>query len=512
VLNLNLDLPRISTGPFNFGAVEDRQADTRLGWDAWLRKYLPSYVGFEFAGRHRELWEWVEAIRPGIRPRPFTAFWPRGGGKSSTAELSVVRVGFRRARRYGWYISGTQDKADKHVETIASILESPQLAKCDPRLASRKVGKYGHSKGWRRSRVWTASNLTVDALGLDVGSRGAKVEDARPDFMVIDDVDDKHDSADTIRKKIETLTTSVLPAGSADCAVLFVQNIIHPGSIAARLAGATPFETGQEFLIERIISGPFPAVAGLTYEHRFDPEIERPRYYITGGEATWEGQSLAICQRQINDWGLTAFLQEAQHEVELSGGIWDHIEFRHIPWDEVPWGEIVRVVVWVDPAVTSTDQSDSMGLQADALAEDGTIFRLYSWEAVTSPEDALRRAIRKGIELGAQHVGVETDQGGDTWESVYARACAQIRAEGGLAEGKQFPPFTQAKAGSGVGSKLERNQQMLADYERGRVVHVTGTHETLERSLRRFPLKPLDLADAAFWGWHDLRGDTWWIL
>ncbi len=46
---------------------------------------------------------------------------------------------------------------------------------------------------------------------------------------------------------------------------------------------------------------------------------------------------------------------------------------------------------------------------------------------------------------------------------------------------------------------------MLVDYEHGMIVHVAGTHEVLERALRRFPRsKPYDLTDAAFWSWHDL--------
>jgi hypothetical protein len=48
---------------------------------------------------------------------------------------------------------------------------------------------------------------------------------------------------------------------------------------------------------------------------------------------------------------------------------------------------------------------------------------------------------------------------------------------------------------------------MLADYERpGRIIHVRGTHEILERALRRFPrTKPFDLVDGAYWSWRDLN-------
>jgi len=161
--------------------------------------------------------------------------------------------------------------------------------------------------------------------------------------------------------------------------------------------------------------------------------------------------------------------------------------------------------VWVDPAVTSTDESDAMGIQADGRGVDGKLYRFYSWEAVTSPENALERAILKCVELGFETVGVETDQGGDVWLPAYKHVWSKLVAEGRVPEGTRRPTFKQNKAGAGYGSKVARNQQMLVDYEHGKVLHVVGTSTALERALKRFPkTKPFDLVDAAFWGWHDL--------
>ena len=149
-------------------------------WDAWLQFFFPRYVSAPFAQRHVDLWEWLESIQPGVRPRPFVGIWPRGGAKSSSAELGVVRLGARKARKYCWYVCETQDQADKHVDSIEPILGNDFLGRYYPKLTSRAVGKYGSSKGWRRSRLRTASGLTVDGLGLDTAGRGLKVEEARP--------------------------------------------------------------------------------------------------------------------------------------------------------------------------------------------------------------------------------------------------------------------------------------------------------------------------------------------
>ena len=79
-------------------------------------------------------------------------------------------------------------------------------------------------RDWRRNRLRTASGLTVDSLGLDTGARGMKIEDARPDIIIFDDVDELHDTLAITTKKIQTnysicFYRLVLP----DCAVMFIK-------------------------------------------------------------------------------------------------------------------------------------------------------------------------------------------------------------------------------------------------------------------------------------------------
>lgn len=412
--------------------------------------------------------------------------------------MAGVYIGAEETRNYGWYCSETQEQADRHLDSIAELLESSAIETYYPNLGERKIGKYGKPKAWRRNRLMAQNGFTIDAIGLDTAVRGARVKEDRPGLIIFDDIDGKHDSPKTIKKKIDIITTSVLPSGSNDMAVLCVQNLITPDSIFSQLADGR-----AEFLFDRIVSGPYPAVEGLAYEQK--PE---GGYRITAGAATWDGQNLQTCEDQINTWGLSAFLQEAQHEVDAPpGGMFDHLEYRHCNWSDVP--DLVRTVVWVDPAVTSTDQSDSMGIQADGIAENDTIFRLWSWEQVTSPEDALKRAILKAIELKAEAVGIETDQGGDTWQSVYKQAWQSLVDDENyphVTKRVSMPQFRSAKAGSGHGPKAHRASMMLPDYEQGRIVHVIGTHAVLERALNRFPLtKPYDLVDAGYWSWNDLK-------
>jgi hypothetical protein len=317
----------------------------------------------------------------------------------------------------------------------------------------------------------------------------------RPDLIVFDDIDGENDSDITTEKKMRTITRKLLPAGAQDCAVLAIQNKVHDDSIFARLADGR-----ADFLRDRVVSGPIPAVWNLSWEER------EGKFVIVGGEAAWAGQPLASSQGLLNDIGLTAFLAECQHStLAASGGMFDHIPWSGLRVSEAQLPAMRRTVVWLDPAVTATDQSDSQGIQCDGLGADGLFYRLWSWEGRTSPLDAMVRAVRKAVEWEADTVGVETDQGGDTWRVVYEQACEQLRRDGVLRG--RAPRYAQAKAGAGHGSKATRAQRMLVDYERNKFRHLEGTHQTLEAALNRFPkVKPFDLTDAAYWAWNDLAG------
>ena len=285
--------------------------DVPNDWRERIPLTFPRAVTAPFASRHAELWDWANAIEPGTRPRPFCAFWPRGGGKTSTAEMLTADLGCRGKRKYVWYVRMTQEKANETVQNIAIRFESPEIAKFYPLHAQRQVGKYGHSRGWRRNRLWTAGGFVVDALGLDTAARGSKVEDQRPDLIVIDDFDDLQDGPAATAKKIETLTKSIFPAGAPDCGVLAIQNLIIPDGIATQLADGR-----ADFLADRIVSGPHPAVEGLKWEWQEEKETGSRTPVITAGSATWEGQPIGTCQQQMRTWGPIAFEKEAQHQVK----------------------------------------------------------------------------------------------------------------------------------------------------------------------------------------------------
>lgn len=294
-------------------------------WPAWVDALFPQSA--QPADRHRALWDWAWEIADGARP--FVACWPRGGGKSATAELVITAWGARGRRKYVLYVCETQEQADDHVQNIAALLESPAFGAAYPACASRAVGKFGNSKGWRRNRLRTASGFVVDALGLDTAARGANLEGQRPDAMIIDDIDGEDDTEAATAKKRRTLTRKILPAAAPGCVYLFVQNKVHDDSLMAQC-----LDGRADFFGDRIISGPFLAINDL------ETVGDGAEAVIVGGEPSWEGQSLATCQAFIRDWGLDAFLSECQHASVAQAGrylesmtLWDACQQEIPPLD-----------------------------------------------------------------------------------------------------------------------------------------------------------------------------------
>lgn len=301
----------------------------------------------------------MDALERGVRPRPRVEIWPRGGAKSSTAELGAARVCVKLSRRFVLYVSETQDQADRHVQSIAALLEQIGV--------ERALNQYGTAKGWRRQELRTANGFNVAAFGLDTGLRGIKLDQYRPDLIIFDDIDNQADTPKTVDKKIAAITGAIMPAGSSDCAYLFLQNKIHEDGIVAQLSDGR-----AEFLADREVFEE-PAIVGLTVEAQAQ-ENGANRWTITGGIATWEGQNLETCQRQVNDWGLTAFQREAQHEVKNADGYFFNIDaLRYIDAEDVP-PNLPKCRAW-DLAATEGGGDRTAGVKI-SLEKSGRVFVL----------------------------------------------------------------------------------------------------------------------------------------
>lgn len=447
-------------------------------WHSWLRQYFPSSVYAPFAPRHVRLWEWFESLEPGVKPPAQVEIWPRGGAKSSSAELGCTRIGMAKRRKFALYVCATQGQANKHVQAIASKFEHLGVR--------RAVNRYGNSLGWRIDVLRVVNGYNVLALGLDAAGRGVKIEDARPDLIILDDIDERHDTPQATEKKLKRLTLDVLPMGSPDCAVLFIQNRIHEQSIAASL-----MDGKAEFLLNRRV---FHEQAVIDLEYQAEEQDDGLRLYrVTGGTPTWDGQNLRVVESQFNEWGRPGFLREAQHETAHSeDGLWkkgrDIDPFR-FSLKKKPGGYL-RIAVAVDPNASSS--GDDAGIMVGGTLMRGDVEHGVLLEDATvtgGPRKWARAAVEAYNRWEADHLIAEANNGGE----MVAVTIGTI---------EDAPPVELVNASRGKRTRAEPVQSL---YEGGQIHHL-GVFPELEMELCSW--KPGDPSpnrlDANVWLWTKL--------
>jgi hypothetical protein len=496
---VNVDVPTVNTGAFTFG-IDAPSALNGLvdDWEMWFRVLSPDL--HSFADFHRRTGDWLQSIQPGERPRPQIDAWFRGSGKSTFAEHGVAYLAERKKRSFAMYVCSTQDAAERHVQNIRSHLERIGGA-----VGTRLEDQYGSSRGWKKSMLRTASGFNIVALGLDVAMRGIKLEDFRPDVIILDDIDGRHDTPHITRKKQETITDDIIPAGSDDVAIWGVQNLIKPDGIFAKLVDGR-----ADHLQRRIVNGPVPAVRDLQTEKRRagdaqgldvdDPD--RHIHIITGGTPTWpEGKDLKDCQEEIIDQGFRSFDRENQHNVEeAEGALWSSEELNATRVEGAP--ALTRTVVGVDPASKSNDNSDETGIIAAGRDARPHGYVLEDWSAKLKPKDWGRRAVMLHDKVGAGAIVAETNQGGEMVEDVIQNAAERLCNDG--VRDSEDITVVMVNAADGKRARAEPIEQRYDEHQ----IHHVGTHRELERQMRTWDARSggesPDRVDALVWAMHEL--------
>jgi phage terminase large subunit-like protein len=297
--------------------LADQAQALSLDHISWLTRKFPGAVSKPFGDHHLEYWEHIESIKAGVKPKAYFMPWARGGAKSKSMELGVVRLGHKGVRKFCLYVCGTQIQANLHVQAIAKHFEDLGVEKA--------VNKYGRDRGWSASKLITSIGFSVIGIGLDTAARGFRVDDDRPDIIVFDDIDAESDSPSVVEGKEEAIKSALLPAGSTETAVFFCQNLIHDGGVLNRLI------TGRsKYLLDRVPPKIVPAATGLKVDTYTD-EDGSTKYKVLDATPTWAGQDKETIEAQINEIGLETFLREAQHEVEgVSGLFFEHTKVKYV--------------------------------------------------------------------------------------------------------------------------------------------------------------------------------------
>lgn len=229
--------------------------------------------------------------------------------------------------------------------------------------------------------------------------------------------------------------------------------------------------------------------------------INDPDCIVTRGRTYDNASNLAApFLKQIEEryGGTRLGRQELEGEVldDMPGALWNREIIDGTRKPEAP--VLDRIVVAVDPAVTSGEDADETGIVAVGLSrdEDGNQrgYVLADRSMRGSPDEWAAAAVALYHELDADRIVAEKNQGGEMVEAV-------LRAR------DRNVPVTLVHASRG---KIIRAEPISALYEQGRVHHV-GRFDKLEdqmclftRDADRSPGNSPDRVDALVWGLSSL--------
>jgi phage terminase large subunit-like protein len=183
--------------------------------------------------------------------------------------------------------------------------------------------------------------------------------------------------------------------------------------------------------------------------------------------------------------------QELYGEIldNVEGALWtrEMIELARV--ETAP--PLVRVVIGVDPAVTSSDTSDETGIIAAGIASDGNYYILNDKSLRASPDAWARAAVNLYHETNADKIIAETNNGGDMIIMLM----------------KQVDTSIAVKKVTATRGKQLRAEPISSLYEQGRVHHV-GYFEQLEMQMCEWtPISSdsPDRLDALVWALTELN-------
>ncbi len=184
--------------------------------------------------------------------------------------------------------------------------------------------------------------------------------------------------------------------------------------------------------------------------------------------------------------------QEIYAEIltDVEGALWKYSMIRSVK--NPP--ELKRIVVAIDPAVTSRKDSDETGIIVAGLGIDGMCYILADASGQFSPNDWGLRAVNLYHHWIADRVVAEVNQGGDMVETI-------IRG---------IDSTVSYKAVHASRGKQTRAEPVAAMYEQGRIFHV-GSHKDLENQMTTWDTrseKSPDRVDALVWAVTDLMIDN----
>lgn len=203
-------------------SVEQRKARIkRLEADpeAWFKYYFPKYAYAEPAPFHKKATKRILKNAEWYEDRN----WSRELAKDTRTMFEFLHLALTKKIRYVLMVSNSYDNAEAFLEPYRAQLDA------NPRIINdygtqEKIGK------WNAGDFTTAHGVRFRAIGSGQNPRGTRNEEARPDAIIITDIDTDEDvrNKEMIKKRWEWVEKALIGTRSISkpTRIVFLGNII----------------------------------------------------------------------------------------------------------------------------------------------------------------------------------------------------------------------------------------------------------------------------------------------
>lgn len=212
--------------------------------------------------------------------------------------------------------------------------------------------------------------------------------------------------------------------------------------------------------------------------------------------------SSAALTEITNDMSAMAYRNEilAEETDDTPGALWTHalLERTRVAPSAAP--TLVRVGIAMDPAATSADTSDEMGIVAGGISGDRHGYVLQDASMRGTPHACARAAIFLYDRVQADLITAEANNGGEWIGTVLALVALEMYRNGERASRHLHYKLVHATR-----NKQTRAEPVSALYEQGRIHHV-GAFPELESQMTSWVpgMKSPDRMDSAVWLFSEL--------
>lgn len=201
--------------------AEKLQRIARLERDdeAWFKYYFPNYYTCKPAPFH------IKATRRLMKNKRcyYVRAWSRELAKTARSMMEVLKLGLTGQIKNVLYISNSKDNAERLLMPVMLNLESNL----------RIINDYGEQQktgSWELNEFTTQKGVSFRAIGAGQSPRGTRNEAARPDFIIIDDIDTDEETRnpERIKTKWKWIEQALIPtmSVSGNYRIIFNGNII----------------------------------------------------------------------------------------------------------------------------------------------------------------------------------------------------------------------------------------------------------------------------------------------